>query len=70
MSVIGVDNIFLCDYACPALTSIAQPLREIGLQAVQMLFDRIDNKFKGGPKEKVLSSKLIIRESAGKAPQS
>jgi hypothetical protein len=35
-----------------------------------MLFDRIDNKFKGGPKEKVLSSKLIIRESAGKAPQS
>ncbi len=70
LSIIGVDNIFLCDYTCPALTTIAQPVREIGLQAVQMLFDRIDNKTKANPKEKVLSSKLIIRESAGKAPQS
>jgi LacI family transcriptional regulator len=68
VSVIGADNILLCDYTCPALTTIAQPVRDIGLEAVQMLFDRIDRKTKAGPRKKVLSSKLVIRESAAKAP--
>jgi len=68
LSVIGVDNIFLCDYTCPSLTTIDQPIREIGMQAVQMLFDRIDNKTNASPLEKVLPSKLILRESTGQAP--
>jgi Transcriptional regulators len=68
VSVIGADNILLCNYTCPALTTIAQPVRDIGLEAVQMLFDRINRKTKAGPRKKVLSSKLVIRESVAKAP--
>jgi len=34
-----------------------------------MLLDRVLQKTKGGPKEKTLSSKLILRESTGHAPQ-
>ena len=68
LSVIGVDNIFLCDYTCPSLTTIDQPIREIGMQAVRMLFDRIENKTNTSPLEKILPSKLILRESTGQAP--
>ena len=69
ISVIGVDNILLSDYTCPSLTTISQPLWEIGLQSVEMLLDRVLGKTKGGPKEKTLPSKLILRESTGHAPQ-
>lgn len=69
LSVIGVDNILLSDYTCPSLTTISQPLWEIGLQSVEMLLDRVLGKTKGGPKEKTLPSKLILRESTGHAPQ-
>jgi LacI family transcriptional regulator len=69
LSVIGVDNILLSDYTCPSLTTISQPLWEIGLQSVEMLLDRVLQKTKGGPKEKTLPSKLILRESTGHAPE-
>jgi LacI family transcriptional regulator len=69
ISIIGADNILLCDYTCPALTTIAQPVKEIGAQAVQMLFERINQTTKAGPRKKVLSAKLVIRESAAEAEQ-
>lgn len=70
ISVIGVDDIALCELLNPSLASIAQPVREIGRHAVAMLFDRIEEKTKEGPREKVLSSRLILRESIGPAPVS
>jgi len=70
ISIIGVDNILLSDYTCPSLTTICTPLWEIGLQSVEMLLDRVSGKTKRGPKEKTLSSKLILRESTGPAPLS
>ena len=68
LSVIGVDDIALCKLLNPSLTSIAQPIHEIGQYAVDMLFDRIEGKTKDGPREKVLSSNLVLRESTGPAP--
>lgn len=68
LSVIGVDDIPLCPLLTPSLTSIAQPIREISQYALEMLFDRIEGKTKDGPREKVLSSRLILRESTGPAP--
>ena len=67
LSVIGVDDIALCKLLNPSLTSIAQPIHEIGQYAVDMLFDRIEGKTKDGPREKVLSSNLVLRESTGPA---
>ena len=68
ISIIGVDNILMSDYTCPSLTTISPPLWEIGLQSVEMLLDRISGKTKGGPMEKTLPSKLILRESTDPAP--
>lgn len=68
ISVIGFDNISLSDYTCPSLTTIAQPIPQICLEAMEILLDRILGKSKGGPAPKTLSSKLIIRESTGPAP--
>jgi LacI family transcriptional regulator len=70
ISVIGFDNILLSDYTCPSLTTIAQPISQICLEAMEMLLDRILGKNKGAPAPKTLSSKLIIRESTGHAPLS
>ena len=67
LSVIGVDDISLCPLLNPSLTSIAQPIDEISQYAVEMLFDRIEGKTKEGPREKVLASQLILRESTGPA---
>lgn len=69
LSIIGVDDIALCRFLNPSLTSIAQPVRQIGKCAVDMLFDRIDGKTKEGPREKMLSSKLVLRESTGPVPR-
>jgi len=70
ISVIGFDNILLSDYTCPSLTTIAQPISQICLEAMEILLDRILGKNKGAPAPKTLSSKLIIRESTGHAPLS
>ena len=67
LSVIGVDDIALCKLLNPSLTSIAQPIHEIGQYAVDMLFNRIEGKATDGPREKVLSSNLVLRESTGPA---
>ena len=69
LSIVGVDNIALCSLLNPSLTSIAQPIDEISQHAVAMLFDRMEAKAKHGPREKVLSSKLVLRESTGPAPK-
>ena len=69
VSVIGFDNILLSDYTCPSLTTIAQPIPEICLEAMEILLNRILGKNKGAPAPTTLPTKLIIRESTGPAPQ-
>ena len=69
MSIIGVDNIAFCEYTSPSLTTIAQPVRAIAQQTVRLLFQRINGQGAAEPQVKKLTSKLILRESSGPAPQ-
>lgn len=62
VAVVGFDNIPFASMMNPSLTTVSQPMYEIGCEAARMLIKRITN-----PQEKVesieLDFELIIRES-------
>jgi LacI family transcriptional regulator, galactose operon repressor len=66
VSVIGFDDIQLAGYHTPRLTTIRQPLREIGASAARILLQRIQG-FKGYPTELAVPPELIIRETTAPA---
>lgn len=62
ISVIGFDDIELSSYIKPALTTIRQPIYEIGKKAAELLLDLIEGR-KKTPIHELLNVELIIRES-------
>lgn len=64
VSVIGFDNISAAAYTLPRLTTISQPLEEIGRIATQSLLNRIHNT--AIPNDEItVEPELVIRESTG-----
>jgi LacI family transcriptional regulator len=66
ISVIGFDDINAASYTSPRLTTIKQPLAEIGRIATQALLNRIHNTQPPKNEIMVLPS-LVVRESTGRA---
>jgi LacI family transcriptional regulator len=62
VSVIGFDDIEIADYMVPRLTTIRQPLEEIGSQTALTLHRAIIGQ-EASVQELVLPYKLIVRES-------
>lgn len=62
ISVIGFDNNALCDVVEPTLTTIAQPIREIGTTAMHILMNKIQND-DNTTKRIFLKGKLVERNS-------
>lgn len=68
VSIIGFDNIVLAKHCYPPLTTMAQPLDEIGNQAVDLLVGEIESKVIR--KQRImLSAELVIRDSTGPLKQ-
>ncbi|OGV35709.1 MAG: hypothetical protein A2020_04165 [Lentisphaerae bacterium GWF2_45_14] len=67
ISVTGADDINLCNYVSPRLTTFTRHLREIGETAFTLLYDIIDGK-SAYDTHLTLPTKLVIRESSGRAP--
>jgi DNA-binding LacI/PurR family transcriptional regulator len=65
ISVIGFDDIMSAAYHKPSLTTVRQPLREMGRQGAQVLLDMISQPEKQYPEEIVMQPELIARESTG-----
>jgi DNA-binding LacI/PurR family transcriptional regulator len=64
VSVIGFDDIKAAAYTLPRLTTINQPLEEIGRVATQSLLNRIHNTVP--PRDEIsVEPKLMVRESTG-----
>jgi LacI family transcriptional regulator, repressor for deo operon, udp, cdd, tsx, nupC, and nupG len=61
LSVVGFDDIDLAPYLDPPLTTIAQPKREMGEKAVQMVLDLLAGD--QAVQDCVLPSRLVVRES-------
>lgn len=62
ISIITFDDVELFQYTSPALSTIAQPLADIGHQAVSILLNEIKD-VSVRPRTEILQTKLIIRES-------
>ena len=70
VSVVGFDDIQSAAYATPSLTTVRQPLAEMGKRAAQILLERIANREVDYPSEVVMAPELVVRESTGPAPVS
>lgn len=61
LAVIGFDDVPLASIFEPALTTIAQPRRELGEYAMRLLLRRIEGE---SPPSKTLAHTLVVRRSA------
>lgn len=67
-SVMGFDNISYAEYCYPALTTIAQPMTEIGVACMELLLPQLNGE-KMVDCNKILPHTLMIRQSTGPAKQ-
>src|SRR5216684_6215793 len=71
VSVVGFDDIQSAAFQNPALTTVRQPLREMGVIAAKTLLRRITAAANAPyPKEIVVEPDLVVRASTAKAPSS
>ena len=68
VSVIGFDDIQSAAYQNPGLTTVRQPLRQMGVIAAETLLDRINSPRQSDyPKEIIVKPELIVRASTAAA---
>jgi LacI family transcriptional regulator len=67
VSVVGFDDIQSAAYSTPSLTTVRQPLLEMGKRGAEILLERIANRETEHPSEIVMAPELVIRESTGPA---
>jgi DNA-binding LacI/PurR family transcriptional regulator len=68
VSVVGFDDIQMAAYCTPSLTTVRQPLNEMGKRGARLLLDRIANPAAAElAAEVVVQPELVVRESTGKA---
>jgi LacI family transcriptional regulator len=68
VSVIGFDDIQSAAYQNPGLTTVRQPLRQMGVIAAETLLERINSPRQPDyPKEIVVKPELIVRASTARA---
>jgi LacI family transcriptional regulator len=64
IAVVGFDDITSAKLVFPGLTTIAQPQRQMGQRAAEMLFERLNGTVAEAGRSEEIPYKLIIRESA------
>ena len=62
VSIVGFDDVPWSDIVQPPLTTMRQPLSELGKEAVNLLLRRIENP-QASKKKVILDVKLIVRQS-------
>jgi DNA-binding LacI/PurR family transcriptional regulator len=65
VSVVGFDDILSAAYSTPSLTTVRQPLVEMGQKGAQVLLERIADSEKEFPEEIMMEPELVVRESTG-----
>jgi DNA-binding LacI/PurR family transcriptional regulator len=68
VSVVGFDDIPIAAYHYPSLTTLRQPLHQMGAMAAQTLIERIEGN-ESFPREIGVEGALVVRESTGPAPK-
>jgi LacI family transcriptional regulator len=65
VAVVGFDDIELASYTRPSLTTVTQPVREMGELATRLLVGRLNGDTRT-PQQYRLQTRLVIRESCGR----
>lgn len=69
LSVVGFDDVPAASHSIPKLTTIRQPLFEMGQRAVRLLIGLIEGRGEaGGSTAHVIAPKLIVRDSTASPP--
>lgn len=66
ISIIGFDDVPQASFVYPKLTTVRQPLEQMGRVAVKMLLEQIENQ-RRLPQRVALATQLVIRDSCGAA---
>lgn len=64
ISVVGFDGLEISEYLVPSLTTVRQPILEIGYQAAKFLVEAFDHPKKEMP-NKIFETEVIVRGSIG-----
>jgi DNA-binding LacI/PurR family transcriptional regulator len=70
LSVVGFDDIDLAAHVDPPLTTVHQPIRQKGADAVRLLLAEVEQREAHRPEHIRLETRLIARASTGPAPHS
>jgi LacI family transcriptional regulator len=65
ISIIGFDDIPQASFVYPKLTTVRQPLEQMGQVAVKMLLEQIEDQSRS-PQRVALATQLVIRDSCGR----
>ena len=65
LSIIGYDDVQMTKYTNPQLTTISQPMFEMGNRAAEMLIERI-GELEIPKRKKILEPNLVVRGSTAK----
>lgn len=68
LSIIGYDDIYMDEYVSPRLTTIHQPILDLGIQSAKMLLSKIHDDH-SSEQIRRFPVKLIIRQSTGQPRQ-
>jgi DNA-binding LacI/PurR family transcriptional regulator len=68
VSVVGFDDIDLAPHVDPPLTTVHQPIRRKGEEAVRLLLTVVERRDQSKPEHRRLETRLIIRASTGPVP--
>lgn len=63
LSVIGYDDVPIASYTIPTLTTVAQPIVEMGQKSVEVLLKRLNNETDNDMEISVLKTHLLVRQS-------
>jgi DNA-binding LacI/PurR family transcriptional regulator len=66
VSVIGFDDVLSAPFSIPSLTTIRQPLRDMGKMGAEYLLSRINQPMGPYAQQVVVQPELVIRESTAK----
>ena len=68
ISVVGFDDIDLAPHVDPPLTTVHQPIRRKGEEAVRLLLSVVERRVYATPEHRLLETRLIVRGSTGPVP--
>jgi len=68
VSVVGFDDIDLAQHVDPPLTTVHQPIRRKGEEAVRLLLTVVKRRDLAKPEHRRLETRLIVRGSTGPVP--